>query len=93
MALINDPNVTAQISALANSGTIDSNQIVSILNSVLPAGQQIGTSGLISTGIYKRFGDFDKVNAKIEVVTTGLWSGDSGSLAQFFTASSQTTAA
>jgi hypothetical protein len=92
MALINDPNVTAQISALANSGTIDSNQIVSILNSVLPAGQQIGTSGLISTGIYKRFGDFDKVNAKIEVVTTGLWSGDSGSLAQFFTASSQTTA-
>jgi hypothetical protein len=92
MALINDPNITAQISALANSGTIDSNQIVSILNSVLPAGQQIGTSGLISTGIYKRFGDFDKVNAKIEVVTTGLWSGDSGSLAQFFTASSQTTA-
>jgi hypothetical protein len=92
MALINDPNVTAQISALANSGTIDSSQIVSILNSVLPAGQQIGTSGLISTGIYKRFGDFDKVNAKIEVVTTGLWSGDSGSLAQFFTASSQTTA-
>jgi len=92
MALINDPNVTAQISALANSGTIDSNQLVSILNSVLPAGQQIGTSGLISTGIYKRFGDFDKVNAKIEVVTTGLWSGDSGSLAQFFTASSQTTA-
>jgi hypothetical protein len=91
MALINDPNVTAQISALANSGTIDSNQLVSILNSVLPAGQQIGTSGLISTGIYKRFGDFDKVNAKIEVVTTGLWSGDSGSLAQFFTASSQTT--
>jgi len=65
MALINDPNVTAQISALANSGTIDSNQIVSILNSVLPAGQQIGTSGLISTGIYKRFGDFDKVNAKV----------------------------
>jgi hypothetical protein len=92
MALINDPNVTAQISALANSGTIDSNQIVSILNSVLPAGQQIGTSGLISTGIYKRFGDFDKVNAKIEVVTTGLWSGDSGSLGQFFTASAQTTA-
>jgi hypothetical protein len=92
MALINDPNVTAQISALANSGTIDSSQIVSILNSVLPAGQQIGTSGLISTGIYKRFGDFDKVNAKIEVVTTGLWSGDSGSLGQFFTASAQTTA-
>jgi hypothetical protein len=93
MALINDPNVTAQIAALANSGTVDTNQIVSILNSVLPAGQQIAsnTSG-ITTGIYKRFGDFDKVNAKTEVVTTGLWSGDSGSLAQFFTASAQTTA-
>ena len=93
MALINDPNVTAQIAALANSGTVDTNQIVSILNSVLPAGQQIATNtGGVTTGIYKRFGDFDKVNAKTEVVTTGLWSGDSGSLAQFFTASSQTTA-
>jgi len=93
MALINDPNVTAQIAALANSGTVDTNQIVSILNSVLPAGQQIATntSG-VSTGIYKRFGDFDKVNAKTEVVTTGLWTGDSGSLAQYFTASAQTTA-
>ena len=92
MALINDPNVTAQIAALANSGTVDTNQIVSILNSVLPAGQQIATntSG-VSTGIYKRFGDFDKVNAKTEVVTTGLWTGDSGSLAQYFTASAQTT--
>jgi hypothetical protein len=93
MALINDPNVTAQIATLANSGTVDTNQIVSILNSVLPAGQQIATntSG-VATGIYKRFGDFDKVNAKTEVVTTGLWTGDSGSLAQFFTASAQTTA-
>jgi hypothetical protein len=93
MALINDPNVTAQIAALANSGTVDTNQIVSILNSVLPAGQQIATntSG-VTTGIYKRFGDFDKVNAKTEVVTTGLWSGDSGSLGQYFTASAQTTA-
>ena len=93
MALINDPNVTAQIAALANSGTVDTNQIVSILNSVLPAGQQIATNtGGVTTGIYKRFGDFDKVNAKTEVVTTGLWSGDSGSLAQYFTGSAQTTA-
>lgn len=94
MALINDPNVTAQIAALANTGTVDTNQIVSILNSVLPAGQQLAsnTSG-VTTGIYKRFGDFDKVNAKVEVVTTGLWTGDSGSLTNFLTASVQTTAA
>lgn len=89
MALINDPNITAQIRDLANTGTIDSNQLVSILNSVLPAGQQIAVGSGISTGIYKRFGDFDKVNAKIEVVTTGLWSNDSGSLTSFFTSSTQ----
>ena len=92
MALINDPNITDQIRALANTGTIDSNQIVQILNSVLPAGQQIASTGVTGTGLYKRFGEFDKVNAKIEVVTTGLWSSDSGSLMSFFTASSQTDA-
>ena len=92
MALINDPNITDQIRALANTGTIDSNQIVQILNSVLPAGQQIASTGVTGTGLYKRFGEFDKVNAKIEVVTTGLWSSDSGSLMSFFTASSQTEA-
>jgi hypothetical protein len=92
MALINDPNITAQIRDLANTGTIDSNQLVTLLNSVLPAGQQISTGTGVATGIYKRFGDFDKVNAKVEVVTTGLWTGDSGSLAQFFTSSAQTTA-
>lgn len=92
MALINDPNVTAQIRNLANTGTIDSNEIISLLNTVLPAGQQIAAGGGISTGIYKRFGEFDKVNAKVEVVTTGLWTGDSGSLTQFYTSSAQTTA-
>jgi hypothetical protein len=92
MALINDPNVTAQIRDLANTGTLDSNEIVALLNTVLPAGQQIAAGSGITTGIYKRFGEFDKVNAKIEVVTTGLWSGDTGSLTAMYTASSQTTA-
>ena len=93
MALINDPNITSQISALANSGQLDTNQIVSILNSVLPAGQQISNAtGGVTTGIYKRFGDFDKVNAKIEVVTTGLWSNDMGDLSTFYTSSTQVAA-
>jgi hypothetical protein len=92
MALINDPNVTAQLAALANQGTIDTNTIVSLLNSVLPAGQQIAVGSGITTGIYKRFGDFDKVNAKVEVVTTGLWTNDSGSLTAFFTSSTQANA-
>ncbi len=89
MALINDPNITAQIRDLANTGTIDTSQLLAIVNSVLPAGQQISTGAGISTGIYKRFGQFDKVDAKIEVVTTGIWSGDSGQLDQFFTSSTQ----
>jgi hypothetical protein len=92
MALINDPNITAQIADLANTGTIDSNQLVALLNSVLPAGQQLAAGSGVSTGIYKRFGEFDKVNAKVEVVTTGLWTGDSGSLNGFFTSSTQVAA-
>jgi hypothetical protein len=58
----------------------------------LPAGQQLSAGAGVSTGIYKRFGQFDKVDAKIEVVTTGLWSGDSGSLTSFFTSSTQVAA-
>lgn len=93
MAQIQDPNITSQIAALANTGTINTDTLVSLLNTVLPAGQQISTGlGGTTTGIYKRFGDFDKVNAKIEVVTTGLWSGDSGSLTTFFTSSTQAAA-
>ena len=90
MAIINDPNITRQIANLANAGQVDTNQILSLLNSVLPAGQQI-SSGIssVSRGIYKRFGEFDRVNAKVEIVTTGIWSGGSGSLTSFFTSSVQ----
>jgi hypothetical protein len=89
MAQIIDPNVTAQIRDLANTGQIDTDQLISILNSALPAGSQLSVGAGISTGIYKRFGDFDKVNAKIEIVTTGIWSNGSGSLTSFFTSSTQ----
>jgi hypothetical protein len=89
MAQIIDPNVTAQIRDLANTGQIDTDQLISILNSALPAGSQLSVGAGISTGIYKRFGDFDKVNAKIEIVTTGIWSNGSGSLTTFFTSSKQ----
>lgn len=89
MAQIIDPNVTAQIRDLANTGQIDTDQLISILNSALPAGSQLSVGAGISTGIYKRFGDFDKVNAKIEIVTTGIWSNGSGSLTTFFTSSEQ----
>ncbi len=91
MALITDPNITAQLADLANTGTIDTNAIISLLNQALPPAQQLSAGSGVTTGIYKRFGDFDKVNAKVEVVTTGLWSNDSGSLSSFFTSSAQTT--
>ena len=89
MAIINDPNITAQLQSLAQGGTIDSNDVVALLNSALPAGQQLQSGAGVTTGVYKRFGEFDKVNAKVEVVTTGLWSGDAGSLTSFFTSSTQ----
>jgi hypothetical protein len=90
MAIINDINITSQIAALANGGNLDTNALVSLLNSALPAGQQLSSGGTTNAiGIYKRFGEFDKVNAKVEVVTTGLWSNDSGSLNTFFTSSTQ----
>ena len=93
MAIINDPNITAQLQSLAQGGTIDSNDVVALLNSALPAGQQLQSGAGVTTGIYKRFGEFDKVNAKVEVVTTGLWSGDTGSLTAAFTSSTQVAAA
>ena len=93
MALINDPNITSQLQDLASGGQIDSNDVIALLNSALPAGQQLQSGAGVTTGIYKRFGEFDKVNAKVEVITTGLWTGDTGSLTAAYTSSTQITAA
>jgi len=93
MALINDPNITSQLQDLASGGQIDSNDVIALLNSVLPSGQQLQSGAGVTTGIYKRFGEFDKVNAKVEVITTGLWTGDTGSLTAAYTSSTQVAAA
>ena len=87
MAIITDPNITQRIANLANTGTIDPAEIAAILNEAPGVNLQTGPG--IGQGIFKRFGEFDKVDAKVEVVTAGLWSGDSGSLTQFFTSSQQ----
>ena len=89
MAIINDPNITNDLISLINQGSFDVSNLLAIVNAGLPAGQQLSVGSGISTGIYKRFGQFDKVDAKVEVVTTGLWSGDSGSLTAAFTSSTQ----
>ena len=73
-----------------SGGNLTSEQLSTIINQYLSGGDKLGASGgSISNGIYKRFGEFDQVNGKIQVVTTGLWSGDTGSLTSFFTSSVQ----
>lgn len=79
----------ALIEEINRTGGFDLDNLISRVNVVLPAGQSIGTNIGVTTGVYKRFGDFDRIDAKTEVVTTGMWSNDSASLAAFFTSSTQ----
>jgi hypothetical protein len=77
----------------ASGGSLTSEQLSTIINQYLSGGDKLGaTGGSISNGIYKRFGEFDQVSGKVQVVTTGLWSGDTGSLTTFFTSSTQASA-
>jgi len=77
----------------ANQGNLTSEQLSQIINSYLTGGDKLAAQGgSISTGIYKRFGEFDQVTGKVEIVTTGMWSGDTGSLTSFYTSSTQVEA-
>ena len=69
-------------------GLVSSEEIAGIVNEYLSGGDQLEASGIsAATGIYKRFNQFDLITGKVEVVTTGLWSGDTGSLTSFYTSS------
>lgn len=71
-------------------GNPSSEQIKTILNQFLQGNDQVtSVSGVSTTGIFKRFNEFDKVEGKTEVVTTGLWYNDLGSLTSFYTSSEQ----
>jgi hypothetical protein len=78
-----------------NAGLIDSTTVANLLNQYLPANEKVGltSGGVISNGIYKKFGDFDVISNKIEVVTEGLWSNGSGSLNGAIVTGSTTTIA
>ena len=99
MALIRDnrgqllaSNLSTYLAAAANTaGTpIDTNELVRIVNQFLGTGEQISSdTTTISNGIYKKFGTIDKVTNRTEIVTSGIWSGDTGSLTQFYTSSTQ----
>jgi hypothetical protein len=85
-------NLSAELAAYLNSqsGNLTSEQLSTIINQYLTGGDKLGAQGgNINTGIYKRFGEFDQVTGKVEIVTTGMWSGDAGQLNQFFTSSTQ----
>jgi len=99
MALIRDnrgallaSNLSQYLAGAANTaGTpVDTNELVNIVNQFLGQGEQISSDiTTITNGIYKKFGSIDKVTNRTEVVTSGIWSNDAGSLNAFFTSSTQ----
>jgi hypothetical protein len=93
MAIITNVDLTNRLLEIINSGAnqVDTNQIVQELNRFLPSEQQLAQGVGVTLGVYKRFGEFDKIDARVDVVTTGLWSGDEGSLTTYFTSSTQAT--
>jgi hypothetical protein len=87
-------NISQYLAGAANTaGTpVDTNELVRIMNNFLGQGEQIsGDITTITNGIYKKFGAIDKVTNRTEIVTSGIWSGDTGSLAiqMNFTSSAQ----
>ena len=77
-------NLSQYLAGAANTaGTpIDTSELVRIMNNFLGQGEQIsGDITTITNGIYKKFGAIDKVTNRTEIVTSGIWSGDTGSLA------------
>lgn len=77
-----------------NSSNLDTAALTNLINQYLAPNDQLGSvnGGVITNGIFKRFGTFDVVSNKVEVVTEGLWSNGSGSLTTFFTGSLATIA-
>jgi hypothetical protein len=89
-------NLSQYLAGAANTaGTpVDTNELVNIVNQFLGQGEQISTDiTTVTNGIYKKFGSIDKVTNRTEVVTSGIWSGDAGSLDTFHTSSAQSSSA
>jgi hypothetical protein len=87
-------NLSQYLAGASNTtGTpVDTTQLVSIINQFLGQGEQISADiTTITNGIYKKFGTIDKVVNRTQIVTSGIWSGDTGSLnpSSSFTSSAQ----
>jgi hypothetical protein len=77
-------NISQYLAGAANTaGTpVDTSELVRIVNQFLGTGEQISSDiTTITNGIYKKFGAIDRVTNRTEIVTSGIWSGDTGSLA------------
>ncbi len=87
-------NLSQYLAGAANTaGTpIDTNELVNIVNQFLGQGEQISADvTTVTNGIYKKFGAIDKVTNRTEVVTSGIWSNDAGSLTAFYSSSEQSS--
>jgi len=87
-------NLSKYLADVANTaGTpIDTNELVATVNKFLGQGDQLSSNvSTVSNGVYKKFGPNDIITNRTQVVTAGIWSGDTGSLdiAQTFTSSAQ----
>jgi hypothetical protein len=85
-------NISKYIAGSANTaGTpVDTNELVKIINQFLGEGEQISSDVTsISNGIYKKFGTNDKITNRTQIITSGIWSGDTGSLTVMYTSSTQ----
>jgi hypothetical protein len=91
MAIIRDnrgqllaSNLSQYLAGAANTAgvPVDTNELVRIMNQFLGESEQISSDlTTVTNGIYKKFGAIDKVTNRTEIVTSGIWSGDVGSLA------------
>jgi len=87
-------NLSQYLAGAANTaGTpVDTNELVNIVNQFLGQGEQISADvTTVTNGIYKKFGAIDKVTNRTEVVTSGIWSSDAGSLNAFYSSSEQSS--
>lgn len=87
-------NLSQYLAGAANTaGTpVDTNELVNIVNQFLGQGEQISADvTTVTNGIYKKFGAIDKVTNRTEVVTSGIWSSDAGSLTAFYSSSEQSS--
>jgi hypothetical protein len=80
MAQINDPVVIERILDFVNNDTVDVDGIRGVLKEYQSSDKLASDTNKLTVGVYKRFNKFDIINGKTDLVISGIWSGDTGSL-------------